>query len=197
MQGGYLGGVFCAVHAGMSAGVAALIVGMQPLLTAAGAGPMLGERILRIQGVGLALGLIGVALVVWQKMSLQGLSSGSFALAMLALLSITFGTLYQKRYCPSFDLRSGSVIQFTAALIITLPLAFALDNGRSVTPPLGWRSCSCGAPRPCYSCLQTDLLQADLSPALLPVPQQPCPTPLHLPPLSHLWTLTISREAQG
>jgi len=128
MQGGYLGGVFCAVHGGMSAGVAALIVGMQPLLTAAGAGPMLGERILRIQWVGLALGLIGVALVVWQKMSLQGLSAGSFVLALLALLSITFGTLYQKRYCSSFDLRSGSVIQFAAALIITLPLAFALET---------------------------------------------------------------------
>ena len=108
MQGGYLGGVFCAVHAGMSAGVVALIVGMQPLLTAAGAGPLLGERILRIQWLGLAMGLTGVALVVWQKMSLQGMSAGSLALALLALLSMTLGTLYQKRYCPSFDLRTGS-----------------------------------------------------------------------------------------
>lgn len=103
MQGGYLGGVFCAVHAGMSAGVVALIVGMQPLLTAAGAGPLLGERINRTQWTGLALGLTGVAMVVWQKMSLHGMSAGSLALALLALLSITSGTLYQKRYCPSFD----------------------------------------------------------------------------------------------
>ena len=128
MQGGYLGGVFCAVHAGMSAGVVALIVGMQPLLTAAGAGPLLGERILRIQWLGLAMGLTGVALVVWQKMSLQGMSAGSLALALLALLSMTLGTLYQKRYCPSFDLRTGSVIQFAAALAITLPIAFVLET---------------------------------------------------------------------
>jgi len=128
MQGGYLGGVFCAVHAGMSAGVVALIVGMQPLLTAAGAGPMLGERILRMQWVGLTMGLTGVALVVWQKMSLQGMSAGSLALALLALLSMTLGTLYQKRYCPSFDLRTGSVIQFAAALAITLPIAFMLET---------------------------------------------------------------------
>jgi drug/metabolite transporter (DMT)-like permease len=128
IQGGYLGGVFCAVHAGMSAGVVALIVGMQPLLTAAGAGPLLGERVLRIQWWGLALGLTGVTLVVWQKMSLQGMSAGSLSLALLALVSITLGTLYQKRYCPSFDLRTGSVIQFAAALIITLPLAWMLET---------------------------------------------------------------------
>lgn len=128
MQGGYLGGVFCAVHAGMSAGVVALIVGMQPLLTAAGAGPLLGERTSRAQWTGLALGLTGVALVVWQKMSLHGMSAASVALALLALLSITSGTLYQKRYCPSFDLRTGSVIQFAAALIVTLPLAFLLET---------------------------------------------------------------------
>jgi len=128
MQGGYLGGVFCAVHAGMSAGVVALIVGMQPLLTAAGAGPLLGERVLRIQWLGLAMGLGGVALVVWQKMSLQGMSVGSLALALLALLSITLGTLYQKRHCPFFDLRTGSVIQFTAALIITFPIAFLTES---------------------------------------------------------------------
>lgn len=128
MQGGYLGGVFCAVHAGMSAGVVALIVGMQPLLTAAGAGPLLGERISHIQWTGLVLGLSGVALVVWQKMSLHGMSLNSVALALLALLSITSGTLYQKRFCTSFDLRTGSVIQFSAALIVTFPLAFHLES---------------------------------------------------------------------
>jgi len=128
MQGGYLGGVFCAVHAGMSAGVVALIVGMQPLLTAAGAGPLLGERTNRMQWTGLALGLTGVAMVVWQKMSLHGMSAGSLALALLALLSITSGTLYQKRYCPSFDLRTGSIVQFAAALTVTLPLAFLLET---------------------------------------------------------------------
>lgn len=128
IQSGYLGGVFCAVHAGMSAGVAALIVGMQPLLTALAAGRMLGERVTLRQWIGLLLGLAGVTLVVWQKMSLYGLTAASMALALLALASITLGTLYQKRYCPSFDLRSGSVIQFTAALALTLPLAFLFET---------------------------------------------------------------------
>jgi drug/metabolite transporter (DMT)-like permease len=128
MQGGYLGGVFCAVHAGMSAGVVALIVGMQPLLTAAAAGRLLGERVSLLQWCGLALGLIGVAMVVWQKMTLYGLSVGSLLLALGALAGITLGTLYQKRHCPSFDLRTGSVIQFTAALAVTLPLAYAFET---------------------------------------------------------------------
>ncbi|MFZ9363987.1 MAG: DMT family transporter, partial [Arenimonas sp.] len=128
MQGAYLGGVFCAVHTGMSAGVVALIVGMQPLLTAAVAGRLLGERVTRLQWCGLALGLAGVTLVVWQKMSLHGLSAGSLLLGLGALAGITLGTLYQKRYCPAFDLRTGSVIQFAAALAVTLPLAFSIET---------------------------------------------------------------------
>ncbi len=128
IQGGYLGCVFSALHAGMSAGVVALIVGMQPLLTAAAAGHLLGERVVLRQWAGLALGFIGVALVVWQNMAAQGLTATSLALSLLALASITLGTLYQKRYCPSFDVRSGSVIQFTAALAVTLPLAWAFET---------------------------------------------------------------------
>lgn len=128
IQGGYLGGVFSALHAGMSAGVVALIVGMQPLLTAAAAGRLLGERVALLQWGGLVLGLLGVTLVVWQKMSLHGMTSGSLTLALLALASITLGMLYQKHYCPSFDPRTGSVIQFSAALMVTLPLALALET---------------------------------------------------------------------
>lgn len=143
IQGGYLGGVFSAVHAGMSAGVVALIVGMQPLLTAAAAGRLLGERVALMQWCGLALGLAGVTLVVWQKMSLDGMSVHSLALAVLALASITLGMLYQKRYCPSFDPRTGSVIQFAAALAVTLPLALTLETMQVEWTPefliaLGW-----------------------------------------------------------
>lgn len=128
IQGGYLGGVFCAIHLGMSAGVAALIVGMQPLLTAAAAGPLLGEHVRRLQWLGLVMGLAGVALVVWQKMSLQGLRGESLALAVFALASITLGMLHQKRHCPAFDARTGAVIQFGAALLLTLPLAMAAET---------------------------------------------------------------------
>ncbi len=128
IQGGYLGGVFSAIHAGMSPGIAALIVGLQPLLTAAAAGHVLGEAVVRRQWLGLALGFAGVALVVWQNMTLPGMSAASLLLALIALASITCGMLYQKRYCPSFDARSGVVIQFSAALALTLPIAAATET---------------------------------------------------------------------
>ncbi|MBX3651332.1 MAG: DMT family transporter [Burkholderiales bacterium] len=145
IQGGYLGGVFCAIDAGMSAGVVALIVGMQPLLTAAAAGSLLGERVTLPQWAGCALGLAGVALVVWHRMSLQGMDAGSLALALFALACITLGMLYQKKYCPSFDLRAGVVLQFGAALLVTLPLALALETLRvewtgEFIIALGWLS---------------------------------------------------------
>lgn len=130
IQAGYLGGVFSAIHQGMSAGVVALIVGIQPLLTATVAGRMLGERVSAQQWIGFTLGLAGVTLVVWQKMSLHGMTAVSLLLALIALFSITFGTIYQKRYCPRFDARSGSVIQFAASFVLLLPLAWATETMR-------------------------------------------------------------------
>ena len=145
IQGGYLGGVFCAIDAGMSAGVVALIVGMQPLLTAAAAGRLLGERVTPLQWAGFAFGLAGVTLVVWDRMSMQGMGAGSLALALFALACITLGMLYQKKYCPSFDLRAGVVLQFGAALLVTLPLALAFETLRvewtgEFLIALGWLS---------------------------------------------------------
>ena len=128
IQGGYLAGCFAAVHNGMPAGVIALVVGVQPILTAFAAAPMLGERVAPLQWLGLVLGFGGVVLVVWQKISLQGLSVVSICWAAVALVSMTAGTLYQKRYCPSFDLRSGSVIQFAAGLLLLLPLALLTET---------------------------------------------------------------------
>lgn len=128
LQGGYLGGVFAAVHRGMPAGVVALIVGLQPILTAFAAAPLLGERLTAVQWSGLVLGFTGVVLVVWDKLALQGLGAASIAWSAIGLASITAGTLYQKRYCPKFDLRAGSVIQFGAALALLLPLAYATER---------------------------------------------------------------------
>ena len=128
IQGGYLGGCFSAVAHGMPAGVIALVVGLQPILTAFAAAPLLGETVSALQWAGLVLGFGGVALVVWQKISLQGLDTASIAWGFTALVSITAGTLYQKRFCPSFDLRAGSVIQFGAALLLLLPLALATET---------------------------------------------------------------------
>ncbi len=127
VQAGYLAGVWCAIELGMPAGVSALIVGLQPILTAFAA-PLVGESVRRLQWIGLSLGLCGVALVVANKISLIGLSWQSIALSILALLSITIGTLYQKRYCPRFDLRTGTAIQFAASMFVVLPFAIVLED---------------------------------------------------------------------
>ena len=126
LQAGYLGGVWVAIDLRMPAGVAALIVGMQPILTALVA-PALGERVTRRQWLGLGLGFVGVGLVVANKISLIGLSTTSLTFAVIALFSITIGTLYQKRKCPSFDLRAGAAIQFAASFAIVLPLALLFE----------------------------------------------------------------------
>lgn len=128
MQAGYLGGCFAAVYHGMPAGVVALIVGLQPIVTAFAAAPVLGERVSAAQWLGLVLGFGGVVLVMWEKLALQELNAASVVSSLVALASITAGTIYQKRYCPSFDLRSGSVIQFAAALLVLLPLAIATES---------------------------------------------------------------------
>lgn len=126
IQAGYLGGVWSAIYAGMPAGLAALIVGLQPILTAFVA-PAIGERVSGRQWAGFALGFAGVALVVANKIAVIALPIASVAFAVIALLSITSGTLYQKRKCPNFDLRAGSLIQFTASLAIALPLALVFE----------------------------------------------------------------------
>ena len=127
IQGGYLLGVFEAIRQGMGAGLAALIVGLQPVLTAL-LGSLVSERITRRQWLGLTLGLAGVTLVVWERLSLTGLSTLSVIAAVGALVSITLGTLYQKRYTPHFDLRIGSVIQFSAALLLVVPVSLLFET---------------------------------------------------------------------
>jgi drug/metabolite transporter (DMT)-like permease len=128
LHGGYLGGVFTAIHSGMSAGLAALIVGLQPVLTAIAVAPILRERVSARQWLGLALGFGGVALVVAQRATLAGLTPFGGAMIALALASITAGTVYQKRFCGAFDLRTGSVIQFVAAGAVLAPFAFAFEH---------------------------------------------------------------------
>jgi drug/metabolite transporter (DMT)-like permease len=127
LQAGYLGGVWCAIKLGMPAGLSALVVGMQPILTAFAA-PLVGERVTPRQWLGLLLGLAGVGLVVAAKLKLAGLAAPALALCVLALLSITAGTLYQKRFCPQFDPRTGAVIQFSASALALLPLALLLED---------------------------------------------------------------------
>jgi drug/metabolite transporter (DMT)-like permease len=144
MQAGYLGGVWAAIKLGMPAGLSALIVGMQPILTAFAA-PLIGERVRPRQWLGLVLGLSGVALVVYAKISLAGLAPQAIALCLLALVSITIGTLYQRRFCPSFDLRTGTVIQFAATVVALLPLAMLLEGFDLALTQVQWNARFVGA----------------------------------------------------
>jgi drug/metabolite transporter (DMT)-like permease len=114
----YLGGVFVAIKHGLPAGVTALVVGMQPLLTAFGAGWLLGEKVNGRQWAGLALGFVGVIMVVSGKLG-DGALGPMLIPAVVALVGITAGTLYQKKFCPKFDLRTGSVIQFVPTALVT------------------------------------------------------------------------------
>ena len=129
MHAGYLGGVWAAVKAGIPAGTVALIVGLQPLLTALWVSGRGLQRIAWLQWAGLGLGLVGLVLVVWPKLATGEVTGFNLGLSLLALLSITAGTLYQKRHVQPVDVRSGSFVQLLAALIVSLPLVL-LEPGR-------------------------------------------------------------------
>jgi drug/metabolite transporter (DMT)-like permease len=144
MQAGYLGGVWCAIKIGMPAGLSALVVGMQPILTAFAA-PIIGESVRRRQWLGLMLGLSGVALVVGSSIKLSGLSWNSIALCLMALASITVGTLYQKRHCPHFDLRTGTIIQFAASLLVMLPFAIYFEHFNFTFASVVWNASFIGS----------------------------------------------------
>lgn len=123
----YLGGVFSAIGLGLPAGVTSLVVGIQPLLTAVGAGWLLGEQVRPRQWVGLALGFVGVALVVSGKLG-HGYDWRALWPALVALFGITLGTLYQKRFCPRFDWRTGAVAQFVPTALVTWAVAAATES---------------------------------------------------------------------
>jgi drug/metabolite transporter (DMT)-like permease len=118
IHGIYLGGVFIAISMGLPAGVAALVAGLQPLLVAVGAGLFLRETVVRRQWLGLALGLAGVALVLANKLG-TGFELQALLPCVISLMSITCGNLYQKRFCPQFDWRTGAVAQFVPTVVFT------------------------------------------------------------------------------
>jgi drug/metabolite transporter (DMT)-like permease len=126
MHAGYLGGVWAAVKAGMGAGTVALLVGLQPVLTAiwlSRSHHRDGVKVSLRQWGGLLLGLLGLVLVVWPKLGAGELSAFNLSLAVAALLSITAGTLYQKRFVAPCDVRTANMVQLAAALVVSLPIA--------------------------------------------------------------------------
>lgn len=143
MHAGYLGGVWVAVKGGLGAGMAALMVGLQPLLTALwmnarGGTHAVGPR----QWLGLALGLAGLLLVLGHKLSLGEASAANIVAGVVALLSITAGTLYQKRWVQPCDVRTASAVQLMAALLVTAPLAWleggAVDMHAELIGAMAW-----------------------------------------------------------
>ena len=147
MHAGYLGGVWVAVKAGMGSGLSALVVGFQPVLTAIWlAYSLRGHEqpgVSRRQWLGLMLGFVGLLMVVWRKLSLDTpldhVTPANMAFALMALLSITVGTLYQKRYVKPCDVRTANTVQLLAALAVTLPLALM------ETETLHWNNALAGA----------------------------------------------------
>jgi drug/metabolite transporter (DMT)-like permease len=123
-----LSGSHYAQYLGMSAGVVAIILASQPLVSAVVLAGLLRERIRFGQWLGVALGLFGVALVVWHKVDVREVTPGSLAGTLVALAGITAASLYQKRFSPTADLKAAAVIQFAATLAVVAPLAFAIEG---------------------------------------------------------------------
>jgi drug/metabolite transporter (DMT)-like permease len=138
MHAGYLGGVWSSVKAGMGAGLAALIVGLQPVLTAVWLSSR-GGAVSPRQWLGLWLGLAGLVMVVWRKLGSLEVSLWTLLCATTALLSITIGTLYQKRHVQPCDVRTANTVQLAAAALVTLPLAWM------ETEPVVWHPQLMGA----------------------------------------------------
>ncbi|AHI28324.1 MULTISPECIES: DMT family transporter [Marinobacter] len=132
VHGCYLGGVYYAIQDGMASGIVSLIVGLQPLVTAAAAVVFLKEAVSGRQWLGLALGLIGVSLVLVEKFGGTGVESGispwALAWTLVALAGISMGTVYQKRHGTGADLVAGTIIQYAAAATLFAIGAFALES---------------------------------------------------------------------
>jgi drug/metabolite transporter (DMT)-like permease len=142
MHAVYLGGVWTAVKLGMGSGLSALIVGLQPVLTAVWLSAR-GARVTRRQWAGLLLGLTGLVLVVARKFGQGGEANAlNLGMALAALLGITAGTLYQKRFVQPCDVRSANTVQLLAAFLVTLPLALletpAMEWNTSLVSALAW-----------------------------------------------------------
>ena len=150
MQASYLGGVWAAVKAGIGAGTVALLVGLQPVLTALwltltvsrGEGSAPTARVTMREWLGLLLGFSGLAFVVWPKLGTGEVTPGNLTLALVALLGITIGTLYQKRFVAPCDVRSASAVQMLAALVVCAPLALfereAMDWHANLIAAMAW-----------------------------------------------------------
>jgi len=140
IHGAYLGGVLWAMRRGMPAGVAAFIVSLQPILTSLLSGPILGEKLSWRHWTGLALGLAGAALTLAPKLETafagaSGINGATTVATVLALLSISAGTIYQKRFAAGVDLLQGAVWQYVGALAIVAAGTLLFESGSVAWTP--------------------------------------------------------------
>ena len=130
LHGVYLGSVFWAIDHGLPAGISAMIVGLQPVATAVLAGIVLGERISARHWAGLAIGICGLVLVLAPKFEFgsTGITPTNIAVTIIAMLGATFGTIYQKKYATDAPLRTGTLWQYTGALVPCFVYALLFEN---------------------------------------------------------------------
>jgi drug/metabolite transporter (DMT)-like permease len=140
MHAVHLGGSHYSQYLGLSAGITAVLLCAQPVLTALFAARWLNEKLSPYQLIGIVLGLAGVTLIVWHKLSLSGTSIGGFIAVGVALLGVTVGTLYQRYFCADVDLRAAALLQFSATFCTVTPLAFIFE-----THQVRWSWALCGA----------------------------------------------------
>ncbi|MDR9759390.1 DMT family transporter [Rhizobium redzepovicii] len=133
LHGFYLAGLWWAIANGVPAGISGIIAALQPLLTAMAAPFLVGERLQQTQKLGLAFGFIGIAIAISPKLvdpATSDLTHAALPLAinLIAMGSVTYGTLYQKKHLQSGDLRTIATLQYVGALILTLPLSLIFEH---------------------------------------------------------------------
>lgn len=130
IHGVYLSAVFWGVKNGMPAGVSALLVGLQPLLTAIFASPILGETIKPRHWLGLLIGIVGCALVISPKLGLDGSGINAITVGahMIAVLGITFGSIFQKKYVGAMNFKTEPGLQLIGGLLVALPIALMSES---------------------------------------------------------------------
>jgi drug/metabolite transporter (DMT)-like permease len=132
IHGVYLGAVFWAIRNGLPAGMSALIVGIQPLLTAMIAGAALNEKITPRHWAGLITGLAGIALVLSPKLSFtgQGVNVATLGASVLAVFAVSAGTIWQKRFVTGADLRGTTAFQYLGAFLVAAVMSLLFENGK-------------------------------------------------------------------
>ena len=128
MHAVHLGGSHYAQYLGLSAGITAVLLSVQPLLTAIFAGRWMRERLSALQWLGIAIGLAGVTLIVWHKIDVREATLGALTAVAISVAGVTAGTLYQRVHCPVVDLRAAALVQFISTFFVLAPLAWFVEG---------------------------------------------------------------------